>query len=329
SDKNFLGSGINGSIGFDVSKVSTNYNLSFTNPKLWDSPYSLGFSIYKKKYEYTKFTQDQLGGSLTLGREFLRYFHASVGVGYIDNKSESNDNNLTVSYGETTTTITQEVIDLFYGDKYKKTSLFANISFDNTDDFYTPRSGFIAGVNMEFASLKGNGSDVNLTKYPGGYGTYVKTSAKFGAYYGLEDWIDYDLILRFKARAASIDGKSGEKIPVAEKLFMGGIGSVRGFQSYSLSPEENGLVSGGKKRFSTTVEASVPLSEAAKMRLTAFYDYGMIGEEKFSEIKRSSVGAVIEWQSGFGPINLVFAKALDDKVGDSTSTFEFSMGTKF
>ncbi|HFU77886.1 MAG TPA: outer membrane protein assembly factor BamA [Epsilonproteobacteria bacterium] len=329
SDKNFLGSGINGSIGFDVSKVSTNYNLSFTNPKLWDSPYSLGFSIYKKKYEYTKFTQDQLGGSLTLGREFLRYFHASVGVGYIDNKSESNDNNLTVSYGETTRTITKEVIDLFYGDKYKKTSLFANISFDNTDDFYTPRSGFIAGVNMEFASLKGNGSDVNLTKYPGGYGTYVKTSAKFGAYYGLEDWIDYDLILRFKARAASIDGKSGEKIPVAEKLFMGGIGSVRGFQSYSLSPEENGLVSGGKKRFSTTVEASVPLSEAAKMRLTAFYDYGMIGEEKFSEIKRSSVGAVIEWQSGFGPINLVFAKALDDKVGDSTSTFEFSMGTKF
>ncbi|HHD78644.1 MAG TPA: outer membrane protein assembly factor BamA, partial [Epsilonproteobacteria bacterium] len=120
SDKNFLGSGINGSIGFDVSKVSTNYNLSFTNPKLWDSPYSLGFSIYKKKYEYTNFTQDQLGGSLTLGREFLRYFHASVGVGYIDNKSESNDNNLTVSYGETTTTITQEVIDLFYGDKYKK-----------------------------------------------------------------------------------------------------------------------------------------------------------------------------------------------------------------
>jgi outer membrane protein insertion porin family len=331
SDKNFLGSGITGSIGFDVSKVSTNYNLSFTNPKLWDSQYSLGFSIYKKKYEYTNFTQDQLGGSLTLGREFFRYFHASLGVGYIDNQSESNDNNFTASGTalQTSTAITQDVIDLFYGDKYKKTSFFANISFDNTDDFYTPREGMVAAINMEFASLDGSLTGADIAAFPGGYGNYVKTTGKFGLYYGVEDWIDYDLILRFKARAASIDGNTDEKIPVAEKLFMGGIGSVRGYQPYSLSPGINGLVSGGKKRFSTTVEASIPLSEAAKMRLAAFYDYGMIGEENFSEVKRSSVGAVIEWQSGFGPINLVFAKALDNKPGDRTSTFEFSMGTKF
>jgi len=331
SDKNFLGSGITGSIGFDVSKVSTNYNLSFTNPKLWDSQYSLGFSIYKKKYEYTNFTQDQLGGSLTLGREFFRYFHASLGVGYIDNQSESNDNNFTASGTalQTSTAITQDVIDLFYGDKYKKTSFFANISFDNTDDFYTPREGMVAALSMEFASLDGSLTGADIAAFPGGYGNYVKTTGKFGLYYGVEDWIDYDLILRFKARAASIDGNAGEKIPVAEKLFMGGIGSVRGYQPYSLSPGQNGLVSGGKKRFSTTVEASIPHSEAAKMRLAAFYDYGMIGEENFSEIKRSSVGAVIEWQSGFGPINLVFAKALDNKPGDRTSTFEFSMGTKF
>ena len=65
------------------------------------------------------------------------------------------------------------------------------------------------------------------------------------------------------------------------------------------------------------------------MRLAFFYDYGMIGEDSFTEIKRSSAGVVIEWQSAFGPINLVFAKALDDKPGDRTSSFEFSMGTKF
>ncbi len=74
SDKNFLGSGINASAGFDISKISTNYNLSFVNPKLWDSPYSLGLSVYKKNFEYVDFTQDQLGGSVTLGREFLQTF---------------------------------------------------------------------------------------------------------------------------------------------------------------------------------------------------------------------------------------------------------------
>ncbi len=335
SDKNFLGSGISASAGFDISKISTNYNVSFTNPKVWDSKYSLGVSFYKKKYEYTNFTQDQLGGSLTLGREFLRHFHASIGIGYVDNQSESNDNNFTGSYvNEDGTNFepTDLAKELFYGDKYKKTSIYAALSFDNTDDFYTPRSGMIAALNMEFASLDGEEADINKTKGSGeenGYGKYVKTSAKLGLYYGMEDWIDYDLILRFKARASSIDSGDNEKIPVAEKLFMGGIGSVRGYEPYSLTPGKNGFITGGKKRASFTFEASVPLSAAAKMRIAAFYDYGMIGEDSFNEIKRSGAGVVLEWQSGFGPINLVFAKALDDKTGDRTSSFEFSMGTKF
>ena len=330
SEKNTLGSGISTNLGFDISKRSTNYNLSVTNPKIWDSQFSLGFSLYKKDYEYTNFTQDQLGGSLTVGRDFLRYFHASVGIGYVDNKSKRNDNNYTAtSAGFTDSGVapTDSAIDLFYSDKYKKTSIYAGLSFDNTDDFYTPRSGMISSVNFEFASL--SGSDVNFTKYPKGYGNYVKTSARLGLYYGLEDWIDYDLILRFKGRLTSIESKSGEKLPVAEKLFMGGIGSVRGYEPYSLTPGESGFVTGGKKRASVTVEASIPLSDAAKMRLAFFYDYGMIGENSFSDIKRSSAGVVIEWQSPMGPINLVFAKALDDKFGDRTSTFEFSMGTKF
>ena len=329
SDKNFLGSGISASAGFDISKISTNYNISLTNPKLWDSQYSLGFSLYKKNYEYTNFTQDQLGASLTLGREFLRHFHASVGIGYVDNKSERNDNNFTATNGFTENDIapTDHAIDLFYSDKYKKQSIYASLSFDNTDDFYTPRSGMISAVHFEFASLDGN--EFNATRYPSGYGDYVKTSAKLGFYYGLEEWIDYDLILRLKGRVSSIDSGKNEKIPVAEKLFMGGIGSVRGYEPYSLTPGENGFVTGGKKRASATIEASVPLSKAAKMRLAFFYDYGMIGEDSFDEITRSSTGVVIEWQSGFGPINLVFAKALDDEKGDRTSKFEFSMGTKF
>jgi len=325
SDKNFLGSGISANAGFDISKISTNYNISFVNPKLWDSQYSLGLSLYKKEYEYVGFTQDQLGGSLTLGREFLRHFHASIGIGYIDNQSERNDINTTfTTYDGGTITYTEDELNRLYGDKYSKTSIYASLSFDNTDDFYTPRSGMIAAINMEFASLDGDAADVDLTKYPGGYGNYVKTSGKFGLYYGMEDWIDYDLIMRFKARVSSIESGDNEKLPIAEKLFMGGIGSVRGFDPYSIMYE-----TGGRKRASATFEASIPLSTAAKMRLTGFYDYGMIGENSFTENKRSSAGVVIEWQSGFGPINLVFAKALDDKPGDRTSNFEFSMGTKF
>ena len=327
SDRNIFGSGIDASAGFEISEISTSYNLSFTNPKVWDSQYSLGLNLYKKDYEYIDFTQDQIGGTLMLGRQFLRNFHGSVGVGYVDNQSEFADNN--DSYYSSY--LDDEYKDL-YNDKYKKSSLYFSLSYDNTDDFYTPREGMIASVTTELANVSGD--DVNLTKYPGGYGNFVKTSGKVGLYYGLEDWIDYDMILRFKGRISGISSNGDEKIPTAEKLFLGGLGSVRGYSPYSISPlyDPNDPYSrrvGGKYSASSSIEASIPLSEAAKMRLAFFYDYGMIGEDSFDEIKRSSTGAMIEWQSMFGPINLVFAKPIDEEPGDDTASFEFSMGSRF
>lgn len=340
SDKNLLGTGINGSVGLDISKVSTNYNLSFVNPKVWDSEYSLGLDLYKRKYEYIDFTQDQLGGSLMVGKQFLRNFHAAVGIGYVDNQSEYADNNYTY-YLPGMSSGSYYISDIYkelYNDKYQKTSFLANVSYDNTDDYYVPREGMIASLNFEYASLSGN--DYNTTLYPSGYGSFLKTTGKFGAFYGMEDMLDYDLILRFKARVASIDGNSdGEKIPTAEKLFLGGIGSLRGYEAYSISPyfdssnPYSGRI-GGTRSASASFEASIPLSEAAKMRLAFFYDIGYIeGTSAFDGINqsvtKSSVGAMVEWNSMFGPINLVFAHALDEKPGDRTSSFEFSMGTKF
>jgi len=327
SDKNLFGSGIQATLGFDISKISTNYNVSFVNPKVWDSMYSLGISLYKKEFEYIDYTQDQLGGSISVGREFYRHFRGSVGLGHVDNQSTINDSS---------STLANDYYFNLYNDQYKKSSFFTSLSFDNTDDFYTPREGMIAAVNFEYAQL--DGDDLNSTVGSGeenGYANILKTSAKVGLYYGLEDWIDYDLILRVKGRMTSIASGDDEYLPIAEKLFLGGIGSVRGYNSYSLSPSytdpETGAVRllGGKKSASTSLEASIPLSKAAKMRLAFFYDYGMIGEDSFNEIARSSTGVVVEWQSGFGPINLVFAYPIDEQEGDRTAAFEFSMGTKF
>ncbi|MDQ7085248.1 MAG: outer membrane protein assembly factor BamA [Sulfurovum sp.] len=321
SDRNLFGSGINTTLGFEISKIATNYNLSFVNPKVWDSMYSMSVSVYKRDYEYIDYSQDQLGASVSIGKEFYRYVHASVGVGYVDNQSTINDNADNI------------LQDFLYNDQYEKTSGFTTINFDNTDDFYIPREGVKATMNFEYAQLAGD--DVDLQLFPNGYGDFLKTSGKLGLYYGLEDILDYDLILRAKGRFTYISRNDGEKIPTAEKLFMGGIGSVRGYDPYSLSPSLNtGALVGGTKRISGSLEASIPLSEAAKMRLAFFYDYGIVSLDSESNIgidsvSRSSTGVVLEWQSAFGPINLVFAYPLDEIEGDRTSTFEFSMGTKF
>ena len=352
SDKNLFGTGLNTTLGFEISKISKNYNLSFVNPRVWDSRYSLGLSLYKREYEYNYesvnndgYKVDTLGGSVNAGREFLRHFYGSIGVGYVDNKSVYSD-----SYLQSVSTLSN-----FYNDQYAKTSGFASLKFDNTDDFYMPREGFIAAGNAEFAQMDGDLTPENIDRGYTSFDSFTKVNARFGAYYGINDWIDYDAIFRFKARYTKIISQDDQYIPIAERLFMGGIGSVRGFNPYSLSPTVRDTGTGfdsrigGTERASATIEASIPLSEAAKMRLAFFYDYGVIktdavrnrtgtGYVDFNDpsvsitgdnLSRSSTGVVVEWQSAFGPINLVFAYPIDIEDYDQKATFEFSMGSKF
>jgi len=353
SDRNLFGSGIQSTLGFEWSKVSRNFNLSFLNPRVWDSLYSMGVNLYKKEYDYNYeendgYTVDQLGGNLNVGREFWRHFYASVGIGYMDNKSEYSDEYLS----------DHNSIDAnYYNDQYNKLSGFASLKFDNTDDYLLPREGFIASLAAEFSKMDGDLSQENIDREYSSFDTFTKVNARFGAFYGMEDLIDYDLILRFKARYTKIISQDNEYIPIAERLFMGGVGSVRGYNPYSLSPDVIGSTGtpgypgsriGGTERESISLEANIPLSEAAKMRLSAFYDIGRIstddvripggGYVNFDDpsqsyygksLVRSSTGAVIEWQSPFGAINLIFAYAINADEQDDTAVFEFSMGNQF
>ena len=299
SDKNIFGSGIDASFSIDYSSKSLRFNLGVYNPRIFDSDYSLGVNLYNTTYESYDYTQKRKGGSVSVGKQLMRYLRGSVTYQY--EQSELSD-------------VTFDSIYFVEG-KFIKSSITPALSWDNTDDYYMPRSGIAAATSLEYAGI-------------GGDEEYIKSYTKFAYFLGLEDWIDYDLILRYKARLGFISDQG--YLPVNEKFYMGGIRTVRGYSSGSLSPKDSeGRLIGGKNMFSNSLEASIPLIEAARMRLAFFIDYGMIGEDSFSEIKRSGAGAAIEWLSPMGPIQLIFATPLDDKPGDRTSSFEFSMGTKF
>ena len=74
---------------------------------------------------------------------------------------------------------------------------------------------------------------------------------------------------------------------------------------------------------------SFPLIPSAKMRWGLFYDYGMIGDNTFNQLKRSGAGALVEWISPVGPLQFIFSKPIDAEETDKTSNFEFSLGTSF
>ena len=314
SDRNILGSGINAALSFDISKISVNYSLSFNNPRIWDSDYSLGVNVYQSEYEYITYQQKSIGAGVNLGKQLTRNLYGSLNYNYSKNNTTVDENSTDF---QTYSIFGQEDLN------YAKSTFSVGLSYDSTDDFYVPREGIILGGTLGYSGI-------------GGDEKFLEASAKFGAYYGLEDLIDYDLILRYKVRATAL--KNQGQISLPEKLFLGGIGSVRGFEPYSIAPSEDSVNSegkesrkylGGTKSLVNTVEASIPLSKAAKMRLAFFYDYGMVGRDKVNEITKEGYGVSLEWFSPMGPINLVFSKARNPDSLDRKQSFEFTMGQKF
>ena len=299
NDKNIFGSGINGNFQVDLSGKSLRFNLGIMNPRVFDSDYSLGVNLYSSKFEYYDYTQDRKGGSVSVGRQFTR--HISGSVSYIYESDKLSDVALNNTY--------------FSEGSYTKSSLIPALSFDNTDDYYLPRHGISASASVEFAGI-------------GGEEKFIKTYLKGAYFYGLEDVIDYDLILRAKARVGYIVDNGN--LPVFEKFYLGGIRSLRGYETASLSPKDSqGRLIGGKEMFSTSLEASIPLMKQTNMRLTFFVDFGGIGDDSFSQILRAGSGMALEWISPMGPLQIIFAKPLNAKSDDRTSNFEFSIGTRF
>jgi len=316
SEKNFLGTGIETSVSIDYSEVTHSYGLSFKEPRVFDSEYSLAAGFFKKESDYSESDtyntlayqkKDEIGGYISIGKQFTSELYASIGYSYKD-----------VEYDDVNTSVNP----YDYND-YIKSSLIASIVYDSTDTYYTPREGIYAKLSLEYAGIGSGSSDKDFAEF-------IKYDFKFAAYYGLRESIDYDLILRYKFRAAYIDADAftSAYVPVAERLYLGGARrGIRGYDSASIAPMTDGFLTGGDRSYVHSIEASIPMG-VKNMRLTFFADYGQIGAGEFDDAKKS-VGAQVEWRSPFGPINLIFAKAIDEAPEDKTSTFEFSMGTKF
>lgn len=318
SDSNIFGSGYKGSIMIDKSDDTLSGNINLTNPRVNDSAYSLGGGLFANDYSWDEYDEKNYGANIIGGRQIGRYINAYLA--YQIERSQI------------------EGLDEFYRDAgYQnginiKSAITPSISFNNTDDYYVPRSGIIASTSLEYAGV-------------GGDMEFIKNRTTFNIYQGLQDYIDMDLIFRYKSGFGYIFNDDSSKLPINEKLFLGGISSLRGYDSRSVTPKKkicnpkanNGgtiygceiIETGGKISFNNSFELSFPIINRLKMRGVIFYDYGMIGHSDINEIKRSSAGAGIEWITPIGPLQLFYAQALDDKPGDDTSSFEFTIGRRF
>ncbi|HEC1684544.1 TPA: outer membrane protein assembly factor BamA [Campylobacter jejuni] len=301
SDTNIFGSGIKSSVSIDKSDDTLSGRISLINPRVLDSQYSLGGTLYSNDYEWDNYSEKNYGFDITVGRQFARYYNVSLTY----NLEQSDIYHLSPTLLRTGYELGKSI----------KSSITPAITFNNTDDYYLPRSGIIASTSLEYAGL-------------GGDQEFISSSSKFNFYQGLQDYIGYDLIYRYKASFYKVWDEG--YLPINQRIYLGGIRSIRGFESRTVSPKNQwGDEVGGTIAFANSVELSFPLIDRIKLRGSVFFDYGMIGRKNLDEIKRMSTGIGIEWITPIGPLQLVFAKPLNDKKGDDTNSFEFNLGTRF
>jgi len=297
SERNIFGSGQALSINWDKTTKSNSYSLSLSNPRVLDSKYSLSTTIYNKKFEGYSYDSDRRGFAVTVGRKLTRHTNASVTYGYEKTKL---------------TNVTDTELD--YKENSIKSYIMPAVNFNNTDDYWFPQHGMELGTSLEYAGI-------------GGDQKYIKNRVYGKFFYSLEDRFDIITILKYKFRFANAIDKG--YLPINERFYIGGLGSVRGYGYGSIAPKDSeGELIGGKRMLINSAEISVPVSVRKKMWLSAFFDNGRIGERSMN-IVRSSYGVSFDWITPIGPLNFTWAKPIGNKEGDRIRTFEFSIGTGF
>lgn len=301
SEKNIFGTGISGAVNIEREEDGLSGSISLQNPRFDDSDYSLGGSIYSNRYDWDTYHEKNYGFKATVGRMIGDFTKITLGYNLefsdVDELSES-----------------LRLVGYRMG-KSTKSAITPGITFNNTDDYYLPRSGYIAHAAVEWAGL-------------GGDQKYVSLMGDVSWYKGLKEYLGSDVI--FRAHGSIVKEIDEGYLPVNEKVYLGGVNSIRGFDRRTLSPKNIfGDELGGTVALTSSATLSFPLLDRIKLRGNVFVDYAMIGETSLSEIMRYSTGVALEWTSPFGAMQIIYAQPFNTGPQDDIRKFEFNMGSTF
>ncbi len=133
-------------------------------------------------------------------------------------------------------------------------------------------------------------------------------------------------------------GGLGDKpLPFFKAYYAGGVGSVRGYETASLGPQDvAGNTIGGRQKVVGNMELffPVPGTKAGDQstRMSVFVDAGQIYDSGFEpslESFRYSTGVGLAWNSPVGPLKFSYGYPLNAGPHDRIQRFQFQVGTVF
>jgi len=312
SQNNLFGLGQELSLSVQWGGIRKDFYLSFTEPWLLDIPLSAGIDLYRTERNYTDFSRDSLGGTLRFGYPiyknlvylYMALKHERVKVSDVDYYSS------------------------FYSDFDQSdsttNSLTWTIVYNTLNHRFDPSSGLLNRISLEYAD-----------QFLSGDNAFVKINTDTRFYVPVYKGV----VLYLRGRFGHAQGIRGRKLPLFERYFLGGIYSVRGFDTYDLGPRApysgHNLIwdysqrVGGNKQIIFNNEIIFPIVPDVKLKGFIFFDAGNAYQEdedlSFREI-RMSYGFGFKWQSPMGPLILAVGYPVDRKPGEDSSEIQFSIG---
>jgi outer membrane protein insertion porin family len=310
SQNNLFGRGQRLVFSTSLPAIRKDFNLSFTEPRLFDTEILAGVDLFNRDQEFFSFDSRRQGGGVRFGKALTEY--DSVAINYRYEKVR-------------VTNVEPADVTEFLRNETRTTSRIApTYTRDTRDDFLNPSKGSKHMVGFEFAGGPLGGSDFLKAWYE--YTYYQPLIGKLvGAFHTAVKWAD---------------AYNGDTVPAFERFFMGGANNLRGFNIRDVGPLNLlGEPVGGTQSLLLNFELQYPFSKS--FRGFVFYDRGNVygsgaGTDISSTAKtidlvkmRHSVGAGLRFLSPFGPIGFAYGVKIDRRTGEEFGEFHFTAGSSF
>ncbi|WP_437178178.1 outer membrane protein assembly factor BamA [Geomonas diazotrophica] len=321
---NFLGLGLKMTAAASLGSKSQTYNLGLTDPYFMDTKWTLGADIYRNERQYLDYTRRATGGDIKAGYPLSDTVSTFWLYKYEQKEifDESEDLRLNILNG---TVLAPE--------KTSTTSaIIASLSRNTTDYRLDPSTGMLNTLSVEFAGV-------------GGTNRYIKYITEHTLFHPL-----FYGVGSVRGTLGYVQSYGGKEIPIDEKFYLGGISSLRGYSSRTVSPnkttpvptsgiggltgsKDNRVYLGGDVEAVANVEWSFPLLKEAGLKGVLFFDAGNCDNTfngTFSNIL-TSYGGGIRWFSPIGPLRLEYGIPINPREGidNKGGKLEFSIGSIF
>lgn len=276
------------------------YALTWTDPYFLYTNYSFSLSGFYFNRYYPDWTEDRLGGRISIGRQFTPEWSAAVAMRLEDIEMRN------------PRTPTPPEVQQWIGHSFLST-LRVSLTHDTRDSAMLPSEGhfFDAGYEQAFNDF-----------------SFPKVDTEFRQYFTLNSRADGSgrQVLTF---AGSL-GWTGDDTPVFERYYAGGFQSFRGFRYRGVTPRDaTGFSTGGTFQALGTVEYRIPVTADDMFSVVAFSDFGTVDDNVDFDRFRLTAGFGLRMTiPAMGPVPLAFDFAFPilTEEYDDEQVFSFYVG---